>query len=292
MSGSWLLRRSGRARRRRERCAARRSEGAHVLMDGRGLRFKRGVRNGNYLKGKGMMKKRRIEAGESKTRVKFEPDLQGPSLGQPSSHADPRIKALLRSPLKALIERRVSAADLNARRQIDWAQMNLILSEFMSCYLVIGYDMEDNQVNHTHAKSDVNADALSTALNHFFHQHQIKIPGNVPGRNPLDSAHSPCNLASNICSSAPSLNTPDLGQVSVVDLKAEQRIYLNQVELILSESLRCFILIGYDLANSPVNCTHTKDQRDADALSNALSRFFQKSQNSIAKDESDEERWV
>ena len=292
MSEGWLLRRAGRARRRRERCAARRSEGAHVLMDVRGLRFKRGVRNGNDLKGKSMMKKRRIEVGESKTRVKVEPDLQGPSLGQPSAPADPGIKALLRSPLKALIERKVSAGDPNARRQIDWAQMNLILSEFMSCYLVIGYDMDANQVNHTHAKGDVNADALSTTLNHFVHQQQNNIPGNVPGGIPLSSAHWPSDIAANRCSSAPSLNPQDLGQSSVMDLKAEQRIYLKQVELILSEFLRCFILIGYDLANSPVNCTHAKDQRDTNALSNALSRFSKKSQNNIAKDESDEMWWV
>ena len=40
MSESWLLRRAGRARRRREKCVARRSEGAHVLMDVRGLSSK------------------------------------------------------------------------------------------------------------------------------------------------------------------------------------------------------------------------------------------------------------
>ena len=37
MSGNWLLRRVGRVKRRREKCVARRCEGAHVLMGVRGL---------------------------------------------------------------------------------------------------------------------------------------------------------------------------------------------------------------------------------------------------------------
>lgn len=42
-----------------------------------------------------------------------------------------------------------------------------IISEYLSAFIIIGYDMKSNPVNLIHAKSQMDADALSAAINKF-----------------------------------------------------------------------------------------------------------------------------
>ena len=65
------------------------------------------------------------------------------------------------------------------------------------------------------------------------------------------------------------------------NLRQERTLDLSHLDSIISEYLDCFIIIGYDMANSQVNFVHAKDQKDADALSAAINRFFYQSQNNI-----------
>lgn len=49
---------------------------------------------------------------------------------------------------------------------------------------------------------------------------------------------------------------------------------LDSINSVLEEFLQSFIMIGYDEAGKPMTLINAKSQRDADALSTALSRFF------------------
>lgn len=71
-------------------------------------------------------------------------------------------------------------------------------------------------------------------------------------------------------------------------LKTERTGDLNHLNGIISEYLDCFIVIGYDMANSQVNFIHAKDQKDSDALSSAINRFFYQAQNNIKPSNSDD----
>lgn len=66
-----------------------------------------------------------------------------------------------------------------------------------------------------------------------------------------------------------------------INLKSERTVDLSHLDGMISEYLDCFILIGYDMSNSQINFVHAKDQKDADALSSAINRFFYQSQNNI-----------
>ena len=73
-----------------------------------------------------------------------------------------------------------------------------------------------------------------------------------------------------------------------INLKTERTIDITHLDRIISEYLDCFIIIGYDMANSQVNFIHAKDQKDADALSAAINRFFYQSQNNIKPQQNDD----
>jgi hypothetical protein len=73
-----------------------------------------------------------------------------------------------------------------------------------------------------------------------------------------------------------------------INLKTERSADLTHLDSIISEYLDCFIIIGYDMANSQVNFIHAKDQKDADALSAAINRFFYQSQNNIKPKNNDD----
>lgn len=64
-------------------------------------------------------------------------------------------------------------------------------------------------------------------------------------------------------------------------LRQERTVDIAHLDSIISEYLDCFIIIGYDMTNSQINFVHAKDQKDADALSAAINRFFYQSQNNI-----------
>ena len=64
-------------------------------------------------------------------------------------------------------------------------------------------------------------------------------------------------------------------------LRQERTADISHLDRIISEYLDCFIIIGYDMTNSQINFVHAKDQKDADALSAAINRFFYQSQNNI-----------
>ena len=49
---------------------------------------------------------------------------------------------------------------------------------------------------------------------------------------------------------------------------------LDSVNSVLEEFMQCFIMLGYDEAGKPMTLVNARSQRDADALSTALSRFF------------------
>lgn len=59
-------------------------------------------------------------------------------------------------------------------KQIDKAQLlekvPAFLSEYLSAFLIIGYDMKGMPVNLIHAKSQKDGDALTAALNKFLFQ--------------------------------------------------------------------------------------------------------------------------
>jgi hypothetical protein len=66
-----------------------------------------------------------------------------------------------------------------------------------------------------------------------------------------------------------------------INLKNERTTDISHLDSIISEYLDCFIIIGYDMLNSQINFIHAKDQKDADALSAAVNRFFYQAQNNI-----------
>jgi hypothetical protein len=72
------------------------------------------------------------------------------------------------------------------------------------------------------------------------------------------------------------------------NLRQERTVDLTHLDSIISEYLDCFIIIGYDMANSQVSFVHAKDQKDADALSSAINRFFYQSQNNIRPQNNDD----
>ena len=72
------------------------------------------------------------------------------------------------------------------------------------------------------------------------------------------------------------------------NLRQERTLDLTHLDSIISEYLDCFIIIGYDMSNSQVNFVHAKDQKDADALSAAINRFFYQSQNNIRPQNNDD----
>lgn len=73
-----------------------------------------------------------------------------------------------------------------------------------------------------------------------------------------------------------------------LDLKNERTTDISHLDSIISEYLDCFIIIGYDMTNSQINFIHAKDQKDADALSAAVNRFFYQAQNNIKPQNNDD----
>lgn len=73
-----------------------------------------------------------------------------------------------------------------------------------------------------------------------------------------------------------------------LELKNERATDISHLDSIISEYLDCFIIIGYDMLNSQINFIHAKDQKDADALSAAINRFFYQSQNNIKPKSNDD----
>lgn len=62
------------------------------------------------------------------------------------------------------------------RRSIEKERIALdsILEEFLSCYIIIGYDFQGRNVNITHADTDLRRDSLTTSLQKFVCQHMDK----------------------------------------------------------------------------------------------------------------------
>ena len=73
-----------------------------------------------------------------------------------------------------------------------------------------------------------------------------------------------------------------------INLKTERAADISHLDRIISEYMDCFIIIGYDMTNSQINFIHAKDQKDADALSAAINRFFYQSQNNIKPQTNDD----
>ena len=46
-------------------------------------------------------------------------------------------------------------------------RVTAFISEFLSAFMIIGYDMQGNPMNIIHASNQMDADALSSALNKF-----------------------------------------------------------------------------------------------------------------------------
>lgn len=55
--------------------------------------------------------------------------------------------------------------------------------------------------------------------------------------------------------------------------EAKKEIIVESLISVLSEYMRSFIVIGYDVSSIPVQIVHAKSQLDADALHTSLSRF-------------------
>jgi hypothetical protein len=75
-----------------------------------------------------------------------------------------QIRNLLKEALKADIEHRTRSASSNKEAVMG------TLEEFLNSFIVLGYDMDGNLINLIHAKTQQDADSLSTAINRFFMQ--------------------------------------------------------------------------------------------------------------------------
>jgi hypothetical protein len=75
-----------------------------------------------------------------------------------------QIRNLLKEALKADLDHRTRTALSNKEAVMS------TLEEFLNSFIVLGYDMDGNLINLIHAKTQQDADSLSTAINRFFMQ--------------------------------------------------------------------------------------------------------------------------
>lgn len=92
--------------------------------------------------------------------------------------------AAVKNALKVYLE------DYKKRKIINHENIEIItsvLEEFLQTFLVIGYNYEGEMIYHTHAKTQVQMDALNTSIFKFLHNNAIKYPpeGPVDGYKPF-----------------------------------------------------------------------------------------------------------
>jgi hypothetical protein len=77
-------------------------------------------------------------------------------------------KTMIEDLLKSAIQDYSVKFDNNKTERHDIAQrLTTLLSEFLPAFFVIGYDMKGQPFNLMHASNQMDADALSAALNKF-----------------------------------------------------------------------------------------------------------------------------
>lgn len=75
-----------------------------------------------------------------------------------------QIDELLKSALQEYLVHQSSAKKEKSQNMHNLATL---VSEYLSAFIIIGYDMNGAPTNYIHAKSQMDADALSAAVNRF-----------------------------------------------------------------------------------------------------------------------------
>lgn len=79
------------------------------------------------------------------------------------------IEDLLKSVMKDYLAQQSTAKIENTKNIHALASM---ISEFLNAFIIIGYDFKGNSQNLIHAKNQMDADALTAALNKFLFHNQ------------------------------------------------------------------------------------------------------------------------
>ena len=79
------------------------------------------------------------------------------------------IEDLLKSVMKDYLAQQSNAKIENTKNIHALASM---ISEFLNAFIIIGYDFKGNPQNLIHAKNQMDADALTAALNKFLFHNQ------------------------------------------------------------------------------------------------------------------------
>lgn len=66
----------------------------------------------------------------------------------------------------------------------------------------------------------------------------------------------------------------DVMKMHLKEITKKRNVEINALSSTIEEFLKAFILIGYDLNNSPILLINAKNQLDSDALNSALTKVF------------------
>jgi hypothetical protein len=78
-----------------------------------------------------------------------------------------QVEELLRSVMQDYM---MQHGQLKSEKSKNLQNLTSLISEYLSAFIVLGYDINGTPVNLIHAKNQMDADALSAAINRFiFH---------------------------------------------------------------------------------------------------------------------------
>jgi|TARA_R110000787_G_scaffold284035_1_gene397359 hypothetical protein len=93
---------------------------------------------------------------------KNEEDLVGKN--DVNSNLDPEIEGLIRDALKTLVQEKFDSR----KTDDDIEAMVSTCSEFMKCFVIMGYDFKGNSIKPVfYAKNDIDSDALTQYIQKF-----------------------------------------------------------------------------------------------------------------------------
>jgi hypothetical protein len=89
---------------------------------------------------------------------------------------------LITASIRAYLEEYKERKKLN---QDNVEIITAVLEEYLDTFMIIGYNYDGEMISYSHAKTQVQIDALNTGIIRFINQHAVK-PPQLPGYGPTE----------------------------------------------------------------------------------------------------------
>ena len=90
--------------------------------------------------------------------------------------------AIMHATIRAALENYKERKKLN---QDNIEIITAVLEEYLDTFMIIGYNYDGEMLSYSHAKSQVQVEALNTGIFRFINQHAVK-PPQLPGYGPTE----------------------------------------------------------------------------------------------------------